>query len=180
MGWIDYRYTNGLRLVWHTGFWDGFGAFIGFFPEEDLGLAVLTNKSVASSNYFHKYVLNLLLENRFSFHGGANEMVVAAHNDAAGALAALAAGTRPVEAAAIAPFLGYYAHGYRLAYDAAGTLRLYLGSRAPRVLAMVDGSYVLASGGAIGTPVRFMRDSAGTPVMELEGVETVRWSSAPP
>lgn len=179
MGWIDYRYTTGVRLVWHTGFWDGFGAFIGFFPEEDLGLAVLANMSQTSTYYFYKYVLNLLMENRFELQKAGNETVVAGYQDAAEARTALAAQTRPVDAAAIAPFLGYYVHGYRLAYDA-GTLRLHVSGRELRVLAMPNGSYVVASGGPIGTPIRFVRDHAGAAVMELEGIETVRWSSGPP
>ncbi|MGD9890897.1 MAG: serine hydrolase domain-containing protein [Dehalococcoidia bacterium] len=180
MGWIDYTYTNNVRLVWHTGFWDGFGAFIGFFPEKDLGLVVLMNTLATSSESFYHYVLNLLLERRFSLNRGVNETVVAAYQDAAGARTALAAQARPVDAGVIAPFLGDYEHGDRLAYDAAGVLRLYAGGRAMRVLALPDGSYVLASGQAVGLPLRLVRDQMGTPVMELEGTETVRWLSGPP
>jgi CubicO group peptidase (beta-lactamase class C family) len=185
MGWMDNTYTNGRRLIWHTGEWDGFGAFIGFFPDDDLGLVILMNMSVSSAIYFYRYVLNLLLENQFGLNRGANEMIIAAYQEAAGALSALAAQARPVEAGAIAPFLGSYEHGYRLAYDAAGALRLHVGGRAVRVLAMPDGGpdggYVAASGGTLaGTPIQLVRDELGTPVIELvapvagEG-ETVRW-----
>jgi CubicO group peptidase (beta-lactamase class C family) len=180
MGWLGYTYRNGRRLTWHTGFWDGFGTFIGFFPEDNIGLAVLTNKSAASSMYFYKYVLNLLLESRFGLNRGANDTTVAAYQEAAGARSALAAQARPVDAAAIAPFLGSYQQGFRLAYDAAGTLRLHVGGRALRVLALPDGDYVAASGGSlVGTPIRFARDELGTPVLELVDVETVRWQSGP-
>ena len=51
---------------------------------------MLTNTAVTSSNYFHKYVLNLLLERRFGLNQGANATVVAAYQEAAGALTDLA------------------------------------------------------------------------------------------
>ncbi|HEY7062324.1 MAG TPA: serine hydrolase domain-containing protein [Chloroflexota bacterium] len=185
MGWLDYRYTNGRRLIWHTGEWDGFASFIGFFPDDNLGLVILMNMSVSSAMYFYRYVLNLLLEQQFGLNRGANDTIVAAYQEAAGALSALAAQARPVEAGAIAPFLGSYDHGYRLAYDAAGTLRLQVGGRAVRVLALPDGGYVAASGGTlVGTPIQLVRDELGTPVIELvapvaEDSETVRWLMGP-
>jgi CubicO group peptidase (beta-lactamase class C family) len=175
MGWFEYTYTNEVRLIWHTGFWDGFGAFIGFLPEADLGLVVLMNTSAASGNYFYKYVLNLLLERQFGLNQGVKEAVVAAYGEAVGQRADLAAQARPVDAGAIAPYLGDYEHGNRLTYDAAGALRLHVGGRALRVLALPDGSYVVASGQLVGMPLRFERDQMGTPVMELEDAETVRW-----
>jgi hypothetical protein len=180
MGWIDFTYADGRRLVWHTGFWDGFGTFIGFLPEEDLGLAILTNMSANFTNYFYKYVLNLLLESRFGLNRGVNETVGAAYQEAAAGLTDLAAQARPVDAGVMTPYLGAYERGYRLAYDAAGALRLHVGGRAMRVLALPDGSYVLASGQLVGVLLRLDRDQTGVPVMELEGVETVRWLNGLP
>ncbi len=63
MGWIDYTYKGGR-------FWDGFGAFIGFLPEEDLGLAIIANMSVGFTSFFYKYVLNLLLSETFGIDRG--------------------------------------------------------------------------------------------------------------
>jgi hypothetical protein len=179
MGWIDYTYKGGHRLMWHTGFWDGFGAFIGFLPEEDLGLIVITNMSVGSSNYFHKYVLNLLLSSSFGLNREMNEKIVAGYQDAARSLANAAAQSVAVDAGAIARFLGYYERGYRLAYDSAGALRLYLSAAADRVLGMPSGSYVMASGQSVGTVIRLALDTTGVPEMKLEGFETVRWLSGP-
>jgi CubicO group peptidase (beta-lactamase class C family) len=179
MGWMDYRYTDGRRLIWHTGFWDGFGTFIGFFPDDNLGLIVLANMSVGVTNFFYRYVLNELLERQFDLNRGANDTIVAAYQDAAGALSALAGQAHPVDAGAVAPFLGVYEHGDRLACDAVGTLRLRVGGRALRVLAMPDGGYVAASGSLAGTPIQLGRDELGAPVMELKAPEgeTVRWLS---
>lgn len=177
MGWVTYTYTNGRRLIWHTGYYDGFGNFAGFFPEDDLGLIVLTNKSVESTNYFYRYVLNLLLNGAFGLNGGVNEtVVVPQYQDAARQLTDLAAQAGPVDPAAIAPYLGYYNHGYRLVFDADGVLRIRFSARAYRVLAMADGSYVAASGFLAGLPMRFSRDDTGMQ-MAIEGSETVRWQS---
>jgi CubicO group peptidase (beta-lactamase class C family) len=181
MGWVQSTYRGGRRQVWHTGGIDGFATLIGFFPEDDLGLVVLTNREPdQGGSLFTFYVSNLLLERRFGLNAGANDTVVAAHQTAAHRLTGLAAETRPVDGDAIAPFLGYYERGYRLAFDAAGALRLHEGSRATRLLALPDGSYVVASGSLAGIPVRFGRDQTGMPVLELEGMETVRWLSGPP
>lgn len=179
MGWIEDIYTNGRRLIWHTGNWDGFASYIGFFPEDNLGLAILENMSVGSSTYFYRYVLNLLLESQFGLNRGANDTLVAAYQEAAGALTALARRARPVDAGAIAPFLGNYEHAYRLAYDGDGTLRLHVGGRALRVLALPEGDYVAASGGTLaGTPIRFLRDDMGAPMLELDD-ESVHWLTGP-
>jgi CubicO group peptidase (beta-lactamase class C family) len=176
MGWQARTYTGGRRLVEHGGTVDGFITFIGFFPEDNLGLVVLTNQFHAGS-VFSAYVLNLLLESRFGLNRGANEMVSAEYQDAIGHLTDLAAQTGPVDAGMVAPFLGLYERGYRLALEEGGVLRLRVSTRATRVLALPDGSYVGGSGVLAGTPLRFVRDRSGTPMMELVGFETVRWLS---
>ena len=177
MGWIDYTYKGGRRLVWHTGFWDGFGSFIGFLPEEDLGLVVVTNMAVGSSSFFYKYVLNLLLAKTLGVNHGLNETVVSDYEGGAKSLTDMAAASVAVDPDAIAPFLGYYQRGYRLGFDAAGELRLHLSAAGDRVRGMPDGSYVLATGQSAGTLIRLTRDAAGVPEMALEGLETVRWLS---
>jgi hypothetical protein len=82
-----------------------------------------------------------------------------------------------VDTRAIAPYLGYYEHGYRLAVDSAGVLRIRQSARATQVLAMPDGSYVAASGSLAGSSVHFSRDETSNPQMAIEGAETVRWQS---
>jgi hypothetical protein len=77
------------------------------------------------------------------------------------------------------PALGYYEEGFRLAFDATGTLRLWLQPRAWRVLGQPDGSYVIASGVLAGTSLSFSRDAVGVPRMELHDFATVRWQSGP-
>jgi hypothetical protein len=104
-------------------------------------------------------------------------MVSTEYQAAIGHLTHLAALAGPVDAGIVAPFLGLYERAYRLALEEGGVLRLHLSTRATRVLAMPYGSYTGASGVLAGTPLRFFRDQSGTPVMELVGLERVRWLS---
>ena len=53
------------------------------------------------------------------------------------------------------------------------------GSRAIRLLAMPDGDYVMAGGLVPGTAVHFSQDGSGLRWLEIQGFETVRWSSGP-
>ncbi len=178
MGWISQTYRGGRRLVWHNGGIDGFSTFIGFFPEDDLGLVVLTNMGPLSRGlFFAPYVLNLLLSARFSLNVGVNETVVAQYQTAEQHLSDLAAQAKPVDADAVAPYLGFYEKGWRLTFDADGTLRLRQSSRDIPLMAMPDGSYVMASGVLPGNTVRFSEDESGMRWMEIQDIETVRWSS---
>jgi CubicO group peptidase (beta-lactamase class C family) len=178
MGWIVQTYRGGRRLVWHNGGIDGFTTFVGFFPEDDLGLVVLTNAGpLPRGLYFLGYVLALLLNGRFGLNPGVTETVVAQYRAAEQQLTDLAARAAPVDAAAVAPYLGFYEKGWRLAVDADGELRLRQSSRAIRLLSMPDGTYVMAGGVLPGNGVRFSRDEGGMPWLEIEDIETVRWSS---
>ncbi len=134
MGWSLARY-GGRPVLSHTGGEDGFTCIIAFLPDDDLGLVVLTNVMYAPNGLpFCSYALNLLLEHRFDLGAGNNAAVVARYEDAAGQLATQAAQAVPVDPAAIAPYLGFYEEGFRLAFDASGALRLQLQNRAWRVV----------------------------------------------
>ncbi len=178
MGWSSATFKGDRHLLSHSGGVDGFTSYISFFPDDDLGLVVLTNEwTTPGGLYFYSYVQNLLLNEGFGLNAGVNDKVVSAYQDANQKLQDMAAEAAPVDPVTIAPYLGYYEHGYRLAFDAAGALRLHQGARATRVLAMPDGSYIAASGILAAFPERFSPDGSGTPVMAIEGAETVRWQS---
>ena len=180
MGWISVVYSSGLRLVWHDGAADGFSTYIGFFPEENLGLVILTNVGPAPrGSNFTRYVLNLLLETRFSLNQGANAALVAQYQDTAQQLDELAKQAVPVNPTGIAPYLGHYEKGWSLAFDGDGSLRLRQSSRAIRVMAMPDGSYVMAGGFAAGIPIRFFRDENDMPWLDILGADRVRWIVGP-
>ncbi len=179
MGWMSVMYRGGMRLVWHNGGIDGFSTWIGFFAEENLGLALLTNMGPTPRGlYFAPYVLNLLLESRFGLNQGANAAVVAQYQDAARRLDDIAAQALPVDPVTVAPYLGHYEKGWSLAFDPDGSLRLRQSSRSIRVMAMPDGSFVMAGGFAAGFPIRLFRDD-DVPWLDLVGLERVRWCVGP-
>jgi hypothetical protein len=169
----------GRRVLSHTGGVDGFTCIMAVLPDDDLGLVVLTNVVNAPNGLpFCTYALNVFLEHRFDLDvGNIDAMVVAGYEDAAGQLAAQAAQAVPVDPAAIAPFLGYYEEGFRLAFDDAGALRLHIQNRAWRVLGQPDGSYVLGSGLLVGTAMNLLRDAVGVPQLDLQDVGPLRWQS---
>jgi CubicO group peptidase (beta-lactamase class C family) len=177
MGWMATHYA-GRRVLSHGGVLDGFIGNMAFLPDDGVGLVVLTNTWPGGSA-FCVYALNLLLEQRFGLDAGTNAAFVSEYEDATGQLADQAAQAVPVDPAAIAPYLGYYEEGFRLAFDATGTLRLWLQPRAWRVLGQADGSYVIASGVLAGKALSFSRDAVGVPRMELHDFATVRWQSGP-
>ena len=181
MGWIDYTYRGDRRMVGHAGGIDGFTTYISFFPDDNLGLVVLTNigpfpHGVSFSGLF---VPNLLMTAQFGRNVGGNEGVIAAFQEADQQFTDVAAQAMPVDANAIAPFLGHYEKGWDVAFDADGQLRMHQSSRAIRLLAMPDGSYVMSDGVLPGNPVRLSQNDTGMPWMEITGLETVRWTVGP-
>ncbi len=177
MGWVDYTYRVGRRFVGHSGGIDGFTTFIGFFPDDNLGLVVLTNMGPYSRGlaFAPVFVPNLLMASQLGLSIDGNDAVVADYQAAERRLAELAAQAAPVAPDAISPYLGHYEKGWRVAFDADGELRMHQSSRAIRLLAMPDGSYVMAGGVIPGNAVRFSHDEVGMPWLEIENQETVRW-----
>jgi CubicO group peptidase (beta-lactamase class C family) len=175
MGWMSTHFA-GRRVLSHGGVVDGFICNMAFLPDDGVGLVVLTN-TFAGGSVFCAFALNLLLEQRFGPAADTNAALVSEYQVGMGQLTDLAAQAMPVDPAAIAPFLGYYDEGFRLAFDAEGTLQRQLQPRAWRVLGQPDGSYVIGSGVPVGNALRFSRDAVGVPQMELEDFTTVRWQS---
>jgi CubicO group peptidase (beta-lactamase class C family) len=145
MGWYAQTYGVGRRLVWHNGFIEGFTTYIGFLPDDDLGLVVLTNQDTPDGLPFYTYVLNLFLSDIFGINTGANEAVASLYKGARQKLQDTAAQSGPVDPTAIGPYLGYYERGYYLAIDTSGALRLHQSTRAMRLLAASGGGYVLGN-----------------------------------
>jgi CubicO group peptidase (beta-lactamase class C family) len=175
MGWLSAR-SAGRRVLSHTGGEDGFMCNIAFLPDDDLGLVVLTN-GFPNGGVFSLYALSLLLEQRFGLAADTSAPLDSQYEDAARTRADQAAQAVPVDPTAIAPFLGYYEEGLRLAFDDTGALRLHLQNRAWRVLGQPDGSYVIGSGSLAGTALDLLRDAVGVPQMDLHDFGTVRWQS---
>lgn len=107
MGWVGVLTPNG-RVIWHNGGTPSFGAYVGFAPEKDVGVVVLTNaENVGFPDAVGAWVLDRLLDNPRVDH-------VAAALDAAKARFAEAAKAfvrpeTPQPALPLAPLAGRYA-----------------------------------------------------------------------
>jgi hypothetical protein len=55
-----------------------------------------------------------------------------------------------------------------------GALRVRIGSRVMPLVAMPDGTYLIAAGLILGTTVKLATEADGTPHLEIVGVQTVR------
>lgn len=107
MGWVGLSTPNG-RIIWHNGGTPSFGAYVGFAPEKDVGVIVLTNaENVGFPDAVGAWALDRLLDNPRVDH-------VAAALDGAKARFADAAKSfvkpeNPQPALPLAPLAGSYA-----------------------------------------------------------------------
>jgi CubicO group peptidase (beta-lactamase class C family) len=104
LGWTSGAY-RGLRVISHAGSTGGFTAQMGFLPEADLGVVVLSNAAFDTAGFFAFAVQFRLLELLFDQPAAMD----AALEEAS---AAIAARLRPalggVDPAVVAPYLGRY------------------------------------------------------------------------
>lgn len=167
-------YRDGTQVIWHNGALDGFTAYVGFLPQHDLGLVVLTNMNVyPTGGSFYSYVLNLLLNQRFGLNPGVADKALAASDTGLATLAQLGRQSRPVDPKVVEPFLGYYEHDYTLVREG-GQLVLLVGPRRLTLAAMADGSYVVSEGLLPAARVNLALDPDGRRRLELVDFETVR------
>jgi CubicO group peptidase (beta-lactamase class C family) len=167
LGWTSQRYSDGNSLVWHNGGIDGFTTFIGFIPEQNLGLIVLNNiNPEPTGTYFYLYVLNLILNAQLGLNIGVPAKIDELNTATITALKSQDAKSSPVDPGAVAPYLGYYQDGYQLEGGTSGT-QIVLGPRLLPLASMPDGSYIMTGGLLVGSSVRLYRGPDGTPQMDL-------------
>lgn len=176
LGWLDEAFRDGRRLLWHSGGIDGFSAMMGFFPREKLGFAVLTNEGGSGSSCNFSIQASLL-DRLFGLNHDVPAVLAGAASKAEAQKAELAAQTRPVDPGVLDRYLGSYQDGFRLRLDDAGVLWLEHDIRGMPLLALPDGSYVVASGPdvVLGQRVSFDVDADTIPVMTVEGFRPARW-----
>ncbi|HET7094003.1 MAG TPA: serine hydrolase domain-containing protein, partial [Thermomicrobiales bacterium] len=177
-GWDEQTFTDGRRMYWFAGGIDGFTSVMGFFPAERLGFAILSNQEPARGGAsFVLSVMSSLLSRAFGLYRDLPDALARAEPELEARSARLAAQTRPVDPAAVAPYLGFYGFGFRLRLDDAGVLRLEHDVRSMPLLALPNGNYVVADGpgSLLGQTVSFTANSHGGRVMQIEGLDPVRW-----
>jgi hypothetical protein len=152
---------------------------MGFFPADRLGYVLLTNLEPMAGALFHIAVQSSLLSRLYGLNQNLPALMADALPDQAQQTAALATQTRPVDPAAVRAYLGLYSDGFLLRLEDTGALHLEHDIRSMPVLAMPDGSYVVADGpGVIAQKTITFADGAGSPTMAIEGFQPVRWLTA--
>ena len=106
LGWVLGAY-GGQRLVWHSGGTLGFTALVGFMPDADLGVVILTNGS-GTAGPFTYAVQFRLLELLFDQPATFDASLAASLAGAAAGRADLLAHLGEIDPAAVAPYLGRY------------------------------------------------------------------------
>jgi CubicO group peptidase (beta-lactamase class C family) len=178
LGWGVGAY-KGQPLVSHSGGTLGFVSEVAFLPEADLGVVILTNGGAGAGPFtlgVQNRLFELLFDQPAEFDPLLGQLLEAG--------AAQAAQLRPVDPAAVAPYLGQYANpalgevelrleGERLVFDA-GEIRSEVRGQADA--AGQVSAYVLADPPLTGGPIALRQDADGRPeiavVIEGEGAET--------
>ena len=147
MGWNIVSY-QGVELMTHDGSIGGFTSRMGFVPDAELGIVVLTNADLAGT-LFNRDVHYRLVELALGLDPQINEFARAEYKAIVG-LGDLFGQLQPVDPEVIAPFLGSYEsigspwvvelrrESLRVSRGTVDTIEL---------LAAPDGSYVAISGG---------------------------------
>jgi CubicO group peptidase (beta-lactamase class C family) len=106
MGWVGVLTPNG-RVIWHNGGTPSFGAYVGFAPEKDVGVVVLTNEeNIGFPDAVGAWVLDRLLDNpRVDYVAAALDAAKTRFSDAAKAFVRPA---NPQPALPLAPLVGGY------------------------------------------------------------------------
>jgi beta-lactamase class C len=177
-GWYEQIFTDGRRLFWFAGGIDGFTSFTGFLPADRIGFAILSNQEPGRGGAsFVLSVTSSLLSQLFGVYRDLPALLARAQPEIDAQSARLAAQTRPVDPAAVAPWLGFYSDGFRLRLDDAGVLRLDHAVRSMPLLALPDGAYVATAGPdtILGQRISLAATPATGRTMQIEGLDPVRW-----
>ncbi len=106
MGWVTGEY-QGRPLLSHSGATLGFVSEVAFLPDDDLGLAILTNGSPGAGLFTYAVQFGLL-DLLFGHDSGLDPLLASVAEAETAEREALLADLEPVDPAAIAPFLGRY------------------------------------------------------------------------
>ncbi|MCK6626875.1 MAG: serine hydrolase [Anaerolineae bacterium] len=157
MGWFieDFR---GIQVIWHDGDVLGSKAMIVFVPEANIGLVVLTNRTISTGfSYSVRYhLLNLLygleFEQETHFETQWDEFLAA--------IAAIRAKLNPlVDPAAVAPYLGDYEGSWRVELRDDNTLWAVRGPYGWQLMqAENPDEFVVNNGFGLATPLQFVED----------------------
>lgn len=160
MGWFIERY-KGIQIIWHDGDVLGSKALIGFIPEANIGLVVLSNRLISTGfSYGVRYHLleqlyGLEFEREIQFDKNRETFLKA--------IAKLRAPLNPlVDPAEAAAYVGEYEGAWRVELREGNTLWAVRGPYEWRLLRdKKEGEFVINNGFGIATPLKFIVDDSG-------------------
>ena len=177
MGWVTGEY-QGHRLLSHSGATLGFVSEVAFLPDDDLGLAILTNGSPGAALFTYAVQFKLL-DLRFGHDSRLDPLLAGVAEAATQEREVLLAAREPVDPAALAPFLRRYGNaalgevelalvGEEVVFDA-GEVRSALWP-----LPDDPSSFLFADAPLAGAPVtvELRRGEDGAPEVVIEGSST--------
>ena len=178
LGWVVQTFADGRQLIGHGGGIDGFSSKVGFFPADQIGYVVLCNQEPGRhGSLFTRAIEAHLISRLYGLNAELPEAVAGLAPGLTEQAAALAARMRPVDPTAAAPWLGLYEQGFSVRLDASGALHLAHDIRSMPLVAMDDGSYLVAAGPGVIVEhtVTFATDANNDRVMSIAGFDPVRW-----
>jgi hypothetical protein len=147
---------------------------MGFLPEHDLGLVVLTNmEPQPTGGAWMNLVLERLLRRRLGLDIGGGATAMAQGAQAVADLEAVGRDAVPLNRKDVELYLGYYENGWMLTLDG-DHLLLRNASRVGTMLRMPDGTFFVSASTLQGLRVTLGREPDGTRHLDLKGFETVR------
>lgn len=159
MGWFIESY-GGVEMIWHDGDVLGFKSLLAFIPEADVGLVLLTNRTISYG--FSNSVRYRLIEATYDLDIEAGAQYKAQWDSFMEAIpelrASLEATLPPAE---VAPYLGQYSEGWQVEQHEDGTLWAVRGQYQWQLLAQGEGKFVVSNGFGITTPLEFIQDDQG-------------------
>jgi CubicO group peptidase (beta-lactamase class C family) len=156
MGWFVESYHD-VEMIWHEGDVLGFKSLLVFIPEANVGLVLLTNRTISVG--FSSSVRYRLIETLYGLDVEAGTQYKTQWDAFIEALPGIR-GT--VTANAVAPYLGQYTEGWRVERWDDGTLWAIRGPYQWQLLAGENGEFIVNNGFGITTPLQFAEDETGT------------------
>jgi CubicO group peptidase (beta-lactamase class C family) len=159
MGWFIESY-GGVEMIWHDGDVLGFKSLLAFIPEADVGLVLLTNRTISYG--FSNSVRYRLIEAVYGLDVEAGQQYKAQWDSFMETIpqlrASLEATLPPAE---VTPYLGQYSEGWQVEQHEDGTLWAVRGQYRWQLLAQGEGKFVVSNGFGITTPLEFIQDDQG-------------------
>ena len=165
LGWFVESYQD-VEMIWHDGDVLGFKSLFVFIPEANVGLVLLTNRTISYG--FSSSVRYHLIEALYGLDVSAGDQFRAQWDAFIEALPGIRAPlTAVVSPDEVAPYLGAYAAGWRVEQRTDGTLWASRGPYEWQLLAAGSGEFIVNNGFGITTPLQFTMAETGLVTMQF-------------